>query len=268
MLRLFRATLRKTLKTPRAAPRPAASFDVHHDGSTYKVILKRVASARRYTLRVKHGSGDVVLTMPSRGSVNEAKAFAERQGAWIGARLRRLPGPIAFEPGATIPLRGVTHEIVHRPGRRGSVWVEAADADLFSAAPLALCVAGDRAHPARRLRDFLKREAKRDLDSAVWHYTQALGLPGRKVGLRDTTSRWGSCSSVGSLNFSWRLILAPPFVLDYLAAHEVAHLKHMNHSGRFWKLTRELCPETDRAEAWLKVHGSGLHRYGGESSAS
>jgi predicted metal-dependent hydrolase len=267
MLRLFRDGLRKTSRVTPRTPR-LSSFDVRHDGSTYKVNLKRVASARRYTLRVKDASGEVVLTMPTRGSLADARAFAERQGAWIGARLRRLPAGIAFEPGATIPLRGIPHEIVHRPGRRGTVWVEAKEPDLLAQTEFALCVAGDAAHIARRVRDFLKREARRDLEAAVLHYTRELGLPNRAVGLRDTASRWGSCSSQGSLNFSWRLILAPAGVLDYLAAHEVAHLVHMNHSTRFWKLTQKLCAETDRAEAWLKAHGKELHRYGGEGAGA
>ncbi|MBV9395343.1 MAG: M48 family metallopeptidase [Methylobacteriaceae bacterium] len=260
MLRLFRDGLRNT---SRPAPRPgrASSLEIRHDGSTYKVVLKRVASARRYTLRVKNVTGEVVLTMPIRGSLKEAQAFAERQGAWIGARLRRLPQAIPFAPGATIPLRGVAHEIVHRPGRRGTVWIEAPEAQ-FPEGQAALCVAGDRAHVERRVRDYLKREAKRDLEAAVLHYTRELKLPTRSVGLRDTTSRWGSCSSEGSLNFSWRLILAPAYVLDYLAAHEVAHLVHMNHSARFWTLTQKLCPATERAEAWLKAQGKELHRYG------
>jgi predicted metal-dependent hydrolase len=265
MLRLFRDASRKLTRAAAPAKRPS-SFEVRHDGSTYKIVLKRVASARRYTLRVKTGSGELVLTMPTRGSLKEAQAFAERQGAWIGARLRRMPRAIAFEPGAIVPLRGIPHEIVHRPGQRGSVWIEAAHPALFAGAELALCVAGDAAHVARRVRDFLKRQAKRDLEAAVLHYARALDLPNRAVGLRDTTSRWGSCSSAGSLNFSWRLILAPAYVLDYLAAHEVAHLVHMNHSARFWKLTRKLCAETDRAEGWLKAHGKELHRYGGASA--
>jgi predicted metal-dependent hydrolase len=268
MLRLFRDGLRKTSQpAPKTSPR-ASSFEVRHDGSTYNVVLKRVATARRYTLRVKNGNGDIVLTMPSRGSVSEARAFAERQGAWIGARLRRLPTNIAFEPGAVIPLRGISHEIMHCPGRRGSVWVEAKFPDLSGDAELALCVAGDCAHLQRRVRDFLRREAKRDLEAAVLHYTSELGLPNRSVGLRDTTSRWGSCSSAGSLNFSWRLVMAPAYVLDYLAAHEVAHLVHMNHSARFWKLTQTLCPATERAEAWLKAHGKELHRYGGTDAGT
>jgi predicted metal-dependent hydrolase len=261
MLRLFRDGLRRTSRVKLRASR-ASSFEVRHDGSTYKVVLKRVASARRYTLRVKNGSGEVVLTMPTRGSLKEAQAFAERQGAWIGARLQRLPKTIRFEPGAIVPLRGAPHQIVHCPGRRGTVWVAASEPGRFAESELTLCVAGDRAHVERRVRDFLKREAKRDLEAAVLHYTRELNLPNRSVGLRDTTSRWGSCSSEGSLNFSWRLILAAPEVLDYLAAHEIAHLVHMNHTARFWKLTQKLCPATDRAEAWLKVHGKELHRYG------
>ena len=261
MLRLFRDGLRKTSQaTPPV--RRESSFEVRHDGSTYKVILKRVASARRYTLRVKNESGAIVLTMPTRGSLKDAQAFAERQGAWIGARLRRLPKAVAFEPGAVVPLRGVPHRIVHCEGRRGTVWAEAPSPDLLSPGECALCVAGDRAHLERRVRDFLKREARRDLEAAVQHYTRELNLPNRSVGLRDTTSRWGSCSSEGALNFSWRLILAPAYVLDYLAAHEVAHLVYMDHSARFWKLTQKLCPATERAEAWLKAHGKELHRYG------
>ena len=80
--------------------------------------------------------------------------------------------------------------------------------------------------------------------------------------MRDQSSRWGSCNSDGVLSFSWRLILAPPFVLDYLAAHEVAHLVEMNHSVRFWRVVARICPEMDRAKAWITAHGNDLHRYG------
>ena len=114
----------------------------------------------------------------------------------------------------------------------------------------------------RRVADFLKREAGKDIEAAVRRYVKAIGATPRRIAVRDTVSRWGSCSSTGGLSFSWRLILAPPFVLDYLAAHEVAHLIHLNHSPKYWTLLRRACPETDRAEAWLKVHGASLHRFG------
>jgi predicted metal-dependent hydrolase len=126
-------------------------------------------------------------------------------------------------------------------------------------------VAGERPHVPRRVADFLKREARQDIEAAVIRHARAIKAKPRNIAVRDTVSRWGSCSSGGRLSFSWRLILAPSFVLDYLAAHEVVHLVHLNHSARFWSLLRRICPETDRAEAWLKTHGPGLHRFGGGS---
>jgi hypothetical protein len=140
------------------------------------------------------------------------------------------------------------------------VWVEnGAGAD-----PL-LCVAGEAPHIARRVRDFLKREAKRDLEVASKQATQALGVTHARVSIRDQSSRWGSCSTTGVLSYSWRLILAPPFVLEYLAAHEAAHLVEMNHSRRFWRLVDGICPHMRRAKAWLEAHGSDLHRYGADA---
>ena len=249
MLRLFE----------RQTPELLAHFDVAHGGEVYRVALRRVATSRRFTLRVRAATRDVLLTMPSRSSLKLAREFAERHAAWIGVRLARLPHPVAFEPRATTPLRGVDHRIVHRPGQRGVVWVEKGERG-----PL-ICVSGERPHVARRVADFLKREARADVEAAVARHAKQLGVTPRRIVLRDTVSRWGSCSSTGALNFSWRLILAPPFVLDYLAAHEVAHIKHMNHSPLYWKLVRRAFPETDRAEAWLKIHGASLHRFGAAS---
>jgi predicted metal-dependent hydrolase len=255
MLRLFR---RDTLP-----PGEVPHFDISHGGETHRVVVRRVRGARRFTLRVRAATRDVVLTMPIRGSHAAAREFALRHAAWISVRLARLPRPIPFSPEAIIPLRGLEHRIRHRPDRRGTVWVETTS-ESDSPEPLpALCVAGGRLHVERRVADYLAREARRDLEAAVKRHAAAIGLPARRVTIRDTTSRWGSCSAKGSLNFSWRLIMAPAFVLDYLAAHEVAHLLHMNHSSKFWALTRKLAPQTERAETWLKLHGSGLHRFGG-----
>ncbi|WP_442756363.1 M48 family metallopeptidase [Methylocystis sp. JAN1] len=232
---------------------------LEHAGETIVVALRRATTARRFTLRVRFAARDAVLTMPSRASLRDARAFAESHAAWIAARLNRLPATIPFAHGSIIPLRGVDHALIHLPDRRGTVWVEERD-DVQTT--LALCVAGRSEHVHRRVQDHFKREARRDLESAVARHAATLGLPPRGVGLRDPVSRWGSCSSSGSLNFSWRLIMAPPFVLDYLAAHEVAHLVHLDHSPRFWSLARRLCPDTDRAETWLSAHGAHLHKYG------
>jgi predicted metal-dependent hydrolase len=235
-------------------------FDVVHAGETHRVQIKRVATARRFTLRVRAATRDAVLTMPPRGSLVRAKTFVERHAAWIGARLERLPVPTPFGAGAAIPLRGVVHEIVHRPHQRGTVWLEAGDDEQGT--PPKLCVSGAEPFVARRVQDFIIRQARGDLEEAVKRHTTALGVKAQRMTLRDTTTRWGSCSSSGALSFSWRLVMAPPHVLDYLAAHEVAHLRHMNHSDAFWAVTRQLIPDYSRAEAWLKANGAGLMRFG------
>jgi predicted metal-dependent hydrolase len=189
--------------------------------------------------------------------VKEARAFAERHGGWIAARLGRLPEAVPFDHGTIVPLRNVAHRIVHRPGARGTAWRE-----IDSRGNRLICVAGEASHVARRVGDFLKREARRDLETASRHYAEMLDVKVRRIAIRDQSSRWGSCSTSGVLSYSWRLILAPPFVLDYLAAHEVAHLIEMNHSRRFWRLLERLCPSMQRAKAWLDAHGTDLHRYG------
>lgn len=239
-----------------------ASFDVAHQSEIYRITLRRTAQARRFTLRIRAATRDVILTMPARGSLAEARTFAERHAAWIGARLSRLPPASRFEPGESVPLRGCLHVITHRPGMRGTVWIESGAMNGAGAAPPLLCVNGEAPFVPRKVQDFLIREARRDLGEAIARHAHHLGVMPRKLSLRDTRSRWGSCSATGALSFSWRLIMAPPFVLDYLAAHEVAHLKHMDHSPDFWRTLARLSPDTSRAEAWLKASGSDLLRFG------
>jgi predicted metal-dependent hydrolase len=246
----------------KSAPRVSGitSLDVSHAGETYQINLRRMASARRFTLRVRAATQDVVLTMPTRGSLNEAKSFANRHAAWIGAKLRQLPEKIPLKPGGFVPLRGTLHLITHCPAKRRGVWLEYA-ASSGGSTPL-LCVNAEAPFVPRRVRDFLIKEALRDIKAAVESHTAKLGVAPCKITLRDTISRWGSCSSSGSLSFSWRLIMAPHFVLDYLAAHEAAHLLHMNHSTKFWATVARLTVDTARAESWLKSNGSSLLRFG------
>jgi len=239
-----------------------SEIEVAFGGESFLVALKRVASARRFTLRVRAATRDVVLTMPARAGLRQAQEFAQSHAAWIAQRLARLPDRLPFEPGAKIFFRGAEHVLRHCPqsrvggARRGPVWLEARDGRTF------ICASGELAHFERRIADFLRREARRDLEAAVRRHAAVVGRAPIALTLRDTSSRWGSCSAKGALNFSWRLIMAPPFVLDYLAAHETAHLRHHDHSTKFWALTRSLCPQTEQAEAWLKAHGAHLHRYG------
>jgi hypothetical protein len=234
-----------------------SAITVDSDGEVFLVRLRRHGQARRYTLRIHSVTREIVLTMPPRGNIKQASAFAQKHGAWIAARLQRLPNAAPFADGAVLPLRGVDHRILHKQGARGTVWVETG-----AGGEHLLCVAGAEPHIPRRVRDYLKREAKAELEKASRLVAAALGVAIKRVSIRDQSSRWGSCSTTGVLSYSWRLILAPPFVLDYLAAHEVAHLVEMNHSRAFWRLVERLCPNMDRAKAWLDAHGTGLHHYG------
>jgi predicted metal-dependent hydrolase len=243
-------------------PSEPSAINILFEREIYLVRVRRHRQARRYTLRIHSATREVLLTMPPRGNLKEARAFAQKHGGWIAERLGRMPKPAPFVHGTVLPLRGVDHRIVHRRGRRGTVWIEIGDDGSRS-----LSVAGDDAHIARRIHDFLKREAKADLETASRAAADRLGVKVRRVSIRDQSSRWGSCSSTGVLSYSWRLILAPPFVLDYLAAHEVAHLVEMNHSKRFWRLVDRICPNVTRAKTWLEVHGTDLHRYGLEAEA-
>jgi predicted metal-dependent hydrolase len=238
-------------------PSEPSVVQVVFDKAIYLVRLRRHRQARRYTLRIDASSREVVLTMPPRGSVREAREFAQKHGGWIAARLKRLPQAAPFADGTDVPLRGVSHRIIHRRGERGTVWTEES-----SCGDRLLCVAGEPAHVNRRINDFLKREAVRDLEAASRRYACELGVAVKRISVRDQSSRWGSCSNTGVVSFSWRLVLAPSFVLDYLAAHEVCHLVELNHSPRFWRLVKRLYPHFERAKIWLDVHGTDLHRYG------
>lgn len=222
------------------------------------VDLRRHPRARNYTLRVAGPAQPPVLTMPKRGSLNEARRFLDRHTGWLRSQIEKLPPATAIADGQPLPFRGVLYFIRHDPAMRGTVSLE-----TDGPVPV-IRVAGDARHLRRRVLDFLKREAKRDLDWAIIRHTLNLGVQVRSIRLRDQKSRWGSCSPDGFLSFSWRLVMAPPFVLDYLAAHEVAHLRELNHSRRFWRLCESLCAETAAARRWLLHNGPALHAIGAE----
>ena len=224
---------------------------------SYELAIVRHPRARRYTIRVRDAYRDVVLTMPSRGNLADAHNFAQKNVAWIASKLAKLPDVVPFANGEIIPFRGAPHQIAHRQGARGTVWLEADETGNKL-----ICVAGSTSHISRRVTDFLKREAKKALAEASRAYAAKISVNIGKIGLRDSASRWGSCSESGSLSYSWRLILAPEFVLDYLAAHEIAHRIELNHSDRFWSLLDSMTPDRRRAEAGLGANGNGLHRYG------
>ncbi|NQW11269.1 MAG: M48 family metallopeptidase [Alphaproteobacteria bacterium] len=227
------------------------------DGTAFAVPTRRSARARRMLLRIDPARGGPELVLPDGVDPARAEAFARQNLGWLRARLARLPARIAFTDGALVPILGVEHRIRHRPDQRGGVWrIEDPDHSVE------LHVSGTAEHLARRLTDFLKIEAKRVIAPRARAHADTLDRRVGRVTVRDTASRWGSCSSRGDLSFSWRLVLAPERVLDYVVAHEVAHLVEMNHSPRFWRLVDRLMPGYEPDRAWLKRHGGRLHAYG------
>lgn len=218
------------------------------------VRLRPHPRARRLALRIDATGEAIELVLPRRGSRGEALRFLEANRAWLDKRLCALPPRTAFVAGAAIPVLDRPHIIRHvGPVRgRGPVWLEAG----------AICVTGDPAFLARRVRDFLRALAKQELSRRAEALAQSIGHKVTRVGVRDTTTRWGSCARTGSLSFSWRLIFAPEAVVDYVVAHEVAHLAEMNHGPRFWRLVEEIAPRSSRARDWLSRYGTDLLRHG------
>ncbi|MEP0521838.1 MAG: SprT family zinc-dependent metalloprotease [Hyphomicrobiales bacterium] len=231
-------------------------FTLDYGEQSVVVELRPNPRAKRYILRLDSKARQAVVTVPKGGTRKQAERFARDQVRWIFERLDRLEEPIPFVPNAEIPLRGISHQLVATGAARGGVKPASTDVGLQ------LQVSGAPEHFSRRVMDFLKKQALSDFRGRVAVHAAALEVKPGAIRLRDGKSRWGSCSSNGTLNFSWRLILAPPDVLDYLAAHEVAHLREMNHSDRFWAHVQDICPAYNTHRAWLRHQGGQLWRYG------
>lgn len=212
-----------------------------------EVHLKRTARARRLSLRVSSLDGRVTLTLPPHVPLRVAHAFAEEKARWIARAVGRIGEAVTVEPGADVPLFGVPHRIVAGTGR--------------SAKPGQGTVAAPPERAGRATEALFRNLARDRLAAAVDATARQLGRTPGRITLRDPRSRWGSCSSDGNLMFSWRLVMAPPEVLTYVAAHEVAHLAHMDHSPAFWAAVERLHPGHAAPRQWLRQYGSDLHRY-------
>jgi len=225
------------------------------------VEVRRHPAARRMTLRVSRTRRAVIVTLPMKCNLRQAGEFLQTHLEWVRERLTTMPDLEPFAHGGLVPMRGVPHRIVFAGPRRRSAVVRPYSS---SRGRPELYVYGDEEFAPRRLRDWLISESRKDLAARVRWHTKNLGLKAGRLSVRDQSSRWGSCSSTGNLSFSWRLILAPPAILDYVAAHEVCHLAEMNHGPRFWALVQRTCPRMEQAKEWLNVYGLDLHRYGSQ----
>lgn len=233
-------------------PTSRATHLFETDLGPQSVDVRRDKRARRLTLRVDARDSAVVITVPPWTPTAEVEAMVRSRAAWIRARLADMGPTIPFVPGNVVPVQGIDRTMMHEDRLRGRARLEGDT----------LIVPGNMEHFARRVRDWLKTEAKRVIEPLADVTAERAGLRRGRISMRDTKSRWGSCSYDGSLSFSWRLVMAPPYVLDYVVAHEVGHLQERNHSPRFWAVVEQLTENRAAADAWLSKHGQKLHRYG------
>lgn len=216
------------------------------------VRWRRSPRARRVSLHICPTEGAVIVTLPGRVGRAHGLALLTQHAGWVMQRLATLAPERPLTPGSSVPIGGVEHLIRHDPARRGGAFLDGA----------ALVVTGLPEFAPRRARDFLRAEALRRFAASARPHAEALGVAPRAIRLKDTKSRWGSCAPDGTLAFSWRLVMAPGWVLDYVVAHEVAHLREMNHSKQFWALVEARTPHRHRATAWLRAEGPSLLRVG------
>jgi predicted metal-dependent hydrolase len=226
-------------------------------GQSVDVKVRLNPRARRLIVKVHPSTGEVAVVAPSRRSVPSALDFARQEGEWIADRLSRVPGRIYLKCGQTVPYKGTPHVIRSTPEQRGGVWI-----DTEAEKPV-LRVSGFREHIPRRVEDWLKKQARAQITRRISALSETLGESPSRITVLDAASRWGSCSTTGAISVSWRLVMAPGFVLNYVCAHEVAHLREMNHGRRFWRLVEHLVgpDEAAEAQAWLRENGAELHRY-------
>lgn len=225
------------------------------DGVPLRLTVNR--RARRVSIRIDAARGQAVAVAPSERRLADAVAFARTKTAWIADRLAERPGGSgAYAPGSTVPLEGVDIRLEQTPGSAAARLVD-------TPSGMAIRSGGEGEAYARRIENLLKRMARERLAHHTGVHCRALNLKPPRVGIGDPKSRWGSCTpGRGSIRYSWRLILAPPEILDYVAAHEVAHLVHADHSPAFWSVVHGLVGDHKPYRAWLRAHGAGLHAVG------
>ncbi|MCW5721464.1 MAG: M48 family metallopeptidase [Devosia sp.] len=232
----------------RSSPPSRTQIDV--DGRAIDIAVRVSKRARAFRLSLP--AAGPLLTLPETARWADAEAFLIKHRHWLAARLPRTATSQTLVAGTAVPLRGVPHLVVPTGALRGRVTVATTEQGQ------SLLVPGAPDHQPRRLYDWLKGEALADLTDRSGVHAARLDVRIQQIRLRSQSSRWGSCSSTGAINYNWRLILAPPFVLDYVAAHEVAHLVEMNHSPAFWATVERTLPDMARGRAWLKAHGRQL----------
>jgi len=222
------------------------------DGRDVPILTRRDRRARRMTLRIDAANDRAVLVLPTWVPMSEGLRFVRTKARWMKEKLDSLPPRERFEDGARFTLFGAPLIIRFRADLGPTVVRDGPS----------LFVGGPKERVAQRVQTWLKAEAKARLAERAQAMADRLGKTVRRVSVRDSRTRWGSCAADGSLSFSWRLALAPEDVSTYVVAHEVAHLVAMNHGPKFWRTVEDLLPDHGDAKAWLSDHGVRLLRHG------
>ena len=233
-------------------PLDPAQVVIHVGGVALTLHVRRSPRARRVSLRTDPAAGKVVLVLPRRASLAAGMHFARSQEGWIRTRLAQIPDATPLAPGVALDIAGERLTILHDTTTRGPTRRVGDN----------LLVGGDRSFVARRVRDWLRAQARELVTNRARQLAAGLARQIHAVRITDTRSRWGSCAPDGRLSFCWRLVLAPAAVIDYVVAHEVAHLVHLHHGPRFWQLVDQLTPHRLDAQAWLRRNGARLLRVG------
>ncbi len=212
--------------------------------------------ARRLSIRIDVRAGEAVLIAPSERKLADVVAFARTRASWMRERLAERPHRTPLEPGAAVNLFGKPTRLTATGGAGAARLIEDADGPLIASG-------GEGEAYARRVENLFKRVARETLQTRTDVHLRTLGQRPVKMSIADPKSRWGSCSPHNrSIRYSWRVVMAPPAVIDYLAAHEVAHLVHADHSPAYWAVVQRLIGDHRPHRKWLREHGAALHAVG------
>jgi predicted metal-dependent hydrolase len=227
------------------------NYSITINGETLPVLVRKRRGSRRFVIRYQPLAHAISLTLPSYASIKQGLRFIQEKHFWIERQISRKPTSVPFCDGQVIPVLGKNYTLKHAGGR-GLVRIDGEN----------ILVPGDAQFMSRRVREWLKAQARLEITKLSQDKSARIGVRVKKISLRDTTSRWGSCSHDGNLSFSWRLVLAPYEVLEYLVSHEVSHIREANHSPSFWAVVAQLFPPYEQAQQWLRSHGAELYAYG------
>lgn len=218
----------------------------------WPVRVVRHAQSRRYRLVFDGARGELRLTVPRRASERAALKWASEQQAWLAEQLGKAALPVVVGPGVPVPVFGVERRIDWAPTAPRAIRLDGES----------LSVGGPAETVGWRVERWLKGQALELMERESREIAAAAGLSAGRVAVGDPRSRWGSCTHDGDLRYSWRLVMAPDHVRRATVAHEVAHLRHMDHSAAFHALVDELHDgDVAAARSWLRREGRGLHRY-------